>query len=398
VLTRTAATLASAALALTGVVVAAPPAQAAARITVTNDRGTSLADDGRATPLTLRGSGFQSVGGGFGGVYVAFGWVRDPSGGGWRPSQGGVTGRDYRYVPDSEAEDNAGYLRFVAFPGSDTVGEAQAVMSPGGSFTVSLTVPGPTFEAVDRDGGSVEVDCRRVTCGVITFGAHGVKNARNETFTPVRFGQVYADDAGTTVDEQDDGDEGAGGGTTREVPASPAATTGSTGPTGSTGTAGTTSVHRGRPRVTAERSSARAGQALAFTGRGFEPGEQVLALLDDGVVALGPLVAGNAGEVAGVLGLPAGLAPGTHQLRLIGAASGARPSERFPVLEAAAATPATEAEPAAGVDGESPDLAAVTFVAVSAVALLASLVLLVLRLRRRGGHSVPTAAPAEAVG
>ena len=72
---------------------------------------------------------------------------RDPAGGGWRPSRGGVTGRDYRYVPDSESEANAGYLRFVAFPGSSTAGEAQAVMSGNGSFTVQLTVPGPVFDA-----------------------------------------------------------------------------------------------------------------------------------------------------------------------------------------------------------------------------------------------------------
>ena len=241
-LTRTrvavAAALASGALALTGTLAIAAPAQAASRISVTNDRGSALADDDRATSFTLRGSGFQSVKGGFGGVYVAFGWVRDPAGGGWRPSRGGVTGRDYRYVPDSESEANAGYLRFVAFPGSSTAGEAQAVMSGNGSFTVQLTVPGPVFDAVDRDGNAVRVDCRQVTCGVITFGAHGVKNASNETFTPVRFGDVYDDqptsEAGAGESEQST-DEGA---------PTPATTEGTGSGTSTDGSAPTVRHHR----------------------------------------------------------------------------------------------------------------------------------------------------------
>jgi hypothetical protein len=412
VLTRTTrrprpmAALASGVLVLAGVVATTPPAHAAARVSASNDRGTATADDDRPTTFTVRGSGFQSVAGGFGGVYVAFGWVRDPAGGGWRPSRGGITGRDYRYVPDSESGENAGYLRFVAFPGSSTAGEAQAVMSAEGSFAVSLSVPGPTFRAVDRSGAAVDVDCRRVTCGIVTFGAHGVKNARNETFTPVRFGEVYADDTGTA---------GAPGEADPAGSSDPADEASASGPsTGTTTTGGTTSGavrsgtgasrsgqdgasgRRGRPEVVTERQTARAGQALAFTGRGFEPGEQVLALLDDGVVALGPLPAGNAGEVAGVMALPTDLAAGTHQLRLVGAASGARPSERFPV-RAAAATPPVEESAADPVAGEDSDVAALAFVAASAVALLASLALLVVRLRRRVAPSAPATAGAEVV-
>ncbi|GAA1925223.1 hypothetical protein [Nocardioides hwasunensis] len=390
-LTRTAAALASAALTLTATVVVAAPAHAAARVGVTNDQGTAMADDGRATSFTLRGSGFQSVKGGFGGVYVAFGWVRDPAAGGWRPSEGGVTGRDYRYVPDSESEDNAGYLRFVAFPGSSTAGEAQAVMSADGSFSVDLTVPGPTFQALDRNGDPVEVDCRKVTCGVITFGAHGVKNARNETFTPVRFGQVYADEAAAPTEEEPGPSAGTdeGSGTSE----SPRGGTSSGRPSaGDTGGETTAPVRRGRPKVSAERATAVAGQALAFTGSGFTPGEQVLALLDDGVVALGPLVAGGSGEVAGVMALPADLASGTHQLRLVGAASDARPSERFPVR--AADPVALAPEPVAT---DEPAVAALAFVAASALALLASVVLLALRLRRRGRRTPVAGAPAGAI-
>ena len=377
------ATVLAAALALSSVVGVSTAAHAEARISVTNDRGTALADDGRATSFTLRGSGFQSIEGGFGGVYVAFGWVRDPAGGGWRPSEGGMTGRDYRYVPDSESGSNAGYLRFVSFPGSSTEGEAQAVMSSNGSFSVDLAVPGPTFDAVDRDGNAVAVDCREVTCGVITFGAHGVKNARNETFTPVRFGEVYADASDAPQAE--------------EPTAAPESETGEQpGESASTPGAGTTrpatTARRVRPKVTTERRTAQEGRGLAFTGRGFAPGEQVLALLDDGVVSLGPLVAGSSGEVAGVMALPVGLGVGTHQLKLIGAASGARPNERFPVR---AADPSVAAEPAATtVDDEDvlpAGAAPMLFVLVAATALASSLVLLVVRLRRRRTHAPPVA-------
>ncbi|MGF9755472.1 hypothetical protein AAII07_09725 [Microvirga sp. 0TCS3.31] len=393
--TRLATVLAGSALAVGSAVAAAPPAGAAARVGVANEQGDAVADGSGGTTFTLRGSGFQSVQGGFGGVYVAFGWVRDPAGGGWRPSTGGVTGRDYRYVPDSESEDNAGYLRFVAFPGSSTADEAQAVMSGSGSFSVSLTVPGPTFSAVDRNGAALEVDCRKVTCGVITFGAHGVKNARNETFTPIRFEEPTSDASGPTSEGPGagagaDAPEGEAGGLDEgsSVGANPG-TTASAGPATRAGAGAP--PRRGRPTVTTERSTARAGHALAFTGRGFDPGEQVLALLDDGVVAIGPLVAGNGGEVAAVMALPTDLSPGTHHLRLIGAASGSRPGERFPVRAATVAALATE-EPATTDDQ---DTAAVAFAGASALALLASLALLVSRLRRRTGHVTPAAAPTE---
>ena len=80
----------------------AAPARAEGRVTVANEIGTAQADVRYRTELTVRGSGFQVVQGGFGGVYVMFGWVRDPAGGSWRPSRGGLTGQDYQYIPDSE--------------------------------------------------------------------------------------------------------------------------------------------------------------------------------------------------------------------------------------------------------------------------------------------------------
>jgi hypothetical protein len=48
----------------------------------------------------------------------------------------------------------------------------------------------------------------------------------------------------------------------------------------------------------------------------------VTAVLDDGLVATGPLVAGKFGEVAATLALPLDLRVGSHTLRLVGAASG----------------------------------------------------------------------------
>ncbi|MFJ1763421.1 hypothetical protein ACIOD2_24130 [Amycolatopsis sp. NPDC088138] len=160
----------------------ASPAQAAgARVQVSP----ATADPGYATTLTLRGSGFQSVPKGYGGIYVLFGWVAD---GAWQPSKGGAAGATYRYVPDKESKDNRGFQRFVAFPGSDTASSANGgQLSADGTWSTQLVVPGARFRSTDRDGKVVDVDCLTVRCGLITVGAHGVVNANNETFTPVSF-------------------------------------------------------------------------------------------------------------------------------------------------------------------------------------------------------------------
>ncbi len=64
------------------------PAEAAARVTVVNELGSAQVDTTYSTPITVSGTGFQSVQGGFGGIYVFFGWVDDPAGGSWAPSRG----------------------------------------------------------------------------------------------------------------------------------------------------------------------------------------------------------------------------------------------------------------------------------------------------------------------
>lgn len=291
----------------------AEPALAAARVTVANADGRAEADPDHATQVTVTGTGFQAVPGAFGGVYVAFGTVEP----GWQPSKGGVSGVDFRYVPDSESADNAGFQRFVAFPGSSTSREAHTTMSESGEWTVTMTVPGATFETTGRSGGTETVDCRRVTCGVITFGGHGVVNANNETFTPVSF------TAGSGSEDE-------------KTPAADDATS----PEGEEARAVVV-----EPEIEVDPATAVVGRVLTFTARGFEPGEQLVGSLGAGLAAVGPLVAGAHGEVAGALQLPGDLRAGGHQLALTGAASGLRATA---LLEVAAA-PAPPVLPAAAV-------------------------------------------------
>lgn len=142
------------------------------------------ADPDYATNVTVSGTGFQSVKGGFGGIYVMFGTVDAH----WRPSQGGQSGVDYDYVHDAENKNNHGFLKFVSFPGGSTEAEANGgVISSNGSWQTTLVIPRATFPAVGRNGAARPVDCHTVQCGVITIGAHGVVSPDNETFTPVRF-------------------------------------------------------------------------------------------------------------------------------------------------------------------------------------------------------------------
>lgn len=312
---RLAAAAASVAL-VAGILLPLSAAHAAAGVVVTNAQGAAAADPDYATEMTVRGSGFQSIANGFGGVYVLFGWVDDPSGTSWTPSSGGLVGTDFRYVPDSESQDNQGFQRFVAFPGSETEGAAHAVMAADGSWTVSMVVPGAVFESRDRSGNNSSVDCREVTCGIITIGAHGVKNANNETFTPITFAAAGTGAAGTT-------DAAAAATGTEAAPAI------------------------GALRLGLASTSVDAGTSVAFTGQGFTPGEQVVATLDNGLVSVGPLAAGAQGEVAGVLPVPRDVRGGTHLVTLTGAASGGTAEAQVTIVvsDTLIATPATQATP-----------------------------------------------------
>ncbi|WP_410600200.1 hypothetical protein [Amycolatopsis sp. lyj-90] len=163
-------------------VIAAPMPAAAAGARVTFSPGS--ADPEYATSLQVKGTGFQSVPKGYGGIYLLFGWVAD---GAWQPSQGGAAGASYRYVKDKETKDNNGFQRFLAFPGSDTASAANGEIAADGTWSTKIVLPGARFKAADRTGNIVDVDCLKVRCGLITVGAHGVVNANNETFTPVAF-------------------------------------------------------------------------------------------------------------------------------------------------------------------------------------------------------------------
>jgi hypothetical protein len=89
-------------------------------------------------------------------------------------------------------------------------------------------------------------------------------------------------------------------------------------------------------------TTAVAGHAMSFTAQGLNPGEQAVVVLDDGVLATGPMPVGDYGEVAGILELPEDLRVGTHMLRLTGAASGLQPSVEITVRKDPAAVEAAE--------------------------------------------------------
>ena len=264
------------------------PAWAVGSVSVTGPSGSASVDADYATEVTVSGSGFQSIPNGFGGIYVLFGWVDDAGGGSWRPSAGGVVGEDYRYVPDAESAENNGYQRFLAFPGSQTESSANGTLGADGSWSIGMVIPGAVFESQDREGRVSEVDCRRVTCGIITIGAHGVKNANNETFTPLSF-QAAAPAESTPAESAP---------------------------------AGSAPVAAGAVRVGVEAGSVVAGSSIVFTGQGFTPGEQIVAALDGGLTAVGPLTAGTQGEVAAALPVPRDIRDGTHLITLRGAGSG----------------------------------------------------------------------------
>jgi hypothetical protein len=348
------------------------PAQAAARVSVSNDQGSAAVDPTYATTLSVSGAGFQSIKGGHGGIYVFFGTVK----GAWQPSKGGQVGTSYSYVPDSESRNNQGYQRFVAFPGSDTAAAANGgTVKADGTWSTRMTIPGASFKTVDRAGKAVTVDCTKVRCGIITIGAHGVKNAKNETFTPVRFESLNDGAAPSNEPTSEPAATAPAAGADTPAPAPAAAPPAASAP-----------VSAADAAVVVDPGTAVLGRVLSFTGSGFAPGEQVVATLDDGRAAVGPLGAGPSGEIAGVIQLPVGTTAGTHVLRLTGAASGATPSVNFPIAADTAAAVADEDD---GLAGWVP----FAFLALAIVALLSAATFAALRIRaiRRGRTPVETA-------
>lgn len=344
----------TAALALGVTLLGAAPAQGATRVSVSNQSGSLAIDPTYATTLTLRGSGFQSISKAHGGIYVMFGAVR----GRWQPSQGGVSGQDYFTVPDTESANNSGYLKYVAFPGSDTARSANGgQLSANGSWGTTLKVPGAVFKTYDRNGKVTTIDCRKDTCGVLTMGAHGVANANNETFTRVPVKSLYDVHSATTAGDRAVDNQ-----------------TGTTAPEATAPAAGQQSAVASKQGVKVpatlevDRASARPGRVLAFSATGLIPGSQVSATFDDGRVGAGPLTVGSQGQVAGMLRLPADLRTGTYRLRLVG--SGELPAVRFGVMATTTEQPTWQR------------WAPVAFAAAGGLALIATLTLLTIRLRR----------------
>lgn len=355
----------------------ASPAHAAGSVTVDAAGQGAVIDSTYSTELRVRGSGFQSVKGGHGGLYVWFGTVN----GKWQPSKGGQSGVNYVYVPDKETKDNAGFQRYVAFPGSSTASAANGgVISAKGEWDVRLMVPGPEFEAVGRNGELTRVDCRKVTCGVITIGAHGVKNANNETFTPVKLGDLSATDAVEETDTSDSGTGDDGGARSGGPAASEASGASTSGPDASTGSASDTTERKGAKKgpaeLTLDHAAAYAGRAMSFGVTGLTPGEQFTVVLDDGIAAAGPFVVGADGSAKGVVGLPATTSPGTHELRLYGASKEA--ATKFGV----SVDPEIESVSLQEPDGQQ--VASWVFAGVAAVIFVGALIV-ALR-RARGGR------------
>ena len=297
----------------------ASPAAAESKVSVRNSQGSAAIDPTHMTPLQLSGSGFQSVKNGHGGIYVLFGAIK----GTWQPSKGGASGTNYFTVPDSESKNNGGYAKFVTFPGSDTADSANGgQISSDGSWSTTMNVPGATFKTLDRSGKATTIDCREMTCGVITVGAHGVTNAKNETFTRVSVESL------------------SGAGTASAPPAPASADPGGAPPAGAV----TAVAATGKPTLIIDRASARPGRIVAFSAAGLGPGTQVNATFADGLAAAGPLTVSSSGQVAGLIELPADVAAGTYELRLIG--RGAMPRVRFAVIDAAASAAGVSLLPA----------------------------------------------------
>lgn len=348
-------------------VLMAAPASAAPTVSVSSSLGNARVSLDGPTTVSVSGRGFQSVQGGFGGIYVMFGWVDDPSGGGWRPSNGGVTGVNYLYVPDSESRDNAGYQRFVTFPGSSTAETANGgELAANGTWSFDMVVPGPVFDAQDRSGNVQQVDCRQVTCGLITIGAHGVVNPNNESFTPLTFVSSSGGSGST-----DSGGQSSGGGTA----------SGGESATDDAADDGDLVVAASGPATLAvEQTTIIAGRVLGFTGRGFAPGEQVMASIGAGIAGAGPLLAGQFGEIAGAITLPADIRAGSHILRLEGAGSG----EVAEVTVSVMADPSTlgTEEPVESAAWSWAFMALVVAATVLAVLIISSLITALVRRRR----------------
>lgn len=380
--------------------VPAPPAEAASRVSVTSSLGSARASASGPTTVKVSGSGFQSITKAMGGIYVVFGHA--PQGGTWRPSKGGTSGRDFFYIADSQSKANSGYQRFVAFPGSSTADSANGgTLSASGSFSLSMVIPGPTFSAQTASGASKSIDCREVQCGIYTFGAHGISNANNETYTPVSFtaSGIKSSGAENTARKQPNTN-----GSNAAVPAPQPNASGT--PTQEAGNASEENptppaaesdpaeagapraVASGTPTLGIDQKTVVAGRVLGFTGQGFAPGEQVVATVASGIAGAGPVTAGTFGELAGVVQIPGDMVPGTHKIKLLGAGTGAVAEAEFSVMANPASIPVEQSSSSNGTWW-----ALVAVIVAGGILLLLVLSSLVAAIIRRGGKAGSKAKP-----
>ena len=110
-----------------------------------------------------------------------------PSATGWRPSAGGAdraatTSTSPTARPRTTRASSVRRLPRLGHRGSANGG----TMSAAGSWSHHARRAGRGVPGLDRDGNVRTIDCRKVTCGVITVGAHGVTNAPTRPSRPVR--------------------------------------------------------------------------------------------------------------------------------------------------------------------------------------------------------------------
>lgn len=118
--------------------------------------------------ITVGGTGFAAVANNGVGIYVVFGPMRAAE----AATTDSLLYGAARWVHRGAAPESAG----------------QAPMAADGSFETTLEIE-PRYV----DGHGIEVDCRRVACGVLTMAAHGAPDRSQDTATPVEFGPSPAD-------------------------------------------------------------------------------------------------------------------------------------------------------------------------------------------------------------
>jgi len=167
---------------------------------------------------------------------------------------------------------------------------SQDVLAPDGSFTTTLTVR-PQF-----GDGVLATDCLTTGCALYTLAAHGSTDRSQDTVTAISFRGAVE--------------------TSPSESASPSETPGPTG------------------QISLSTSQIAAGGQLTVTASGFDPNENVQAILHSDPIDLGISQADATGGFALTFTVPADLASGAHTVNLLGLASGRAVSAPLTVVDA----------------------------------------------------------------